>query len=238
LEDAPADNRWIDRFPVLVLVQSRKTEQLSDSQLSAFAKLAPDLSTYYVSIDGGELQSRSFNGKQSTGAPAIQSVTLLKRGRSIEPCASSEGSPVLIDFPASEEQSDLSAFDPATHSFVPIPVTETVTADTRYAAGIAAWRNYFSLIYNPSLGNSGLAEIVKRSRDSGILVGSTSYIVVENSAQWNVLERKQKQKLRNSAALEIEAAAVPEPSTWCLIILGGGLLAFLLRKRRLSNERR
>jgi vault protein inter-alpha-trypsin-like protein/PEP-CTERM motif-containing protein len=238
LEDAPADNRWIDRFPVLVVVQSRKTEQLSDSQLSAFAKLAPDLSTYYLSIDGLELQSRSFNGKQSTEAPAIRAVTLLKRGKSIEPCAPSERSPVLIDFPASEEQSDLSAFDPITHSFVPIQVAETVTSDTRYAAGIAAWRDYFGLVYNPSRGNSGLTEIVKRSRDSGILVGSTSYIVVENSAQWNVLERKQKQKLRNSAALEIEAAAVPEPSTWCLIVLGGGLLLLLLRKRRLSNGRR
>jgi hypothetical protein len=88
------------------------------------------------------------------------------------------------------------------------------------------------------LGNSGLTEIVKRSRDSGVLVGSTSYIVVENSAQWNVLERKQKQKLRNSAALEIEAAAVPEPSTWCLILLGGALFFLRLRKSRLSHKRR
>ncbi|MDB6147188.1 MAG: sorting protein, partial [Spartobacteria bacterium] len=238
LENAATRDRWLGRFPVLVVIQGSKTEQLPDSQLSAFASLVPDLPIYYVSIGGEALQPRSFDGKQSTEPPAIRPVALLKRGQSIEPCAPSEASSVLIDFPATDDPSGLRAFEPATHSFAPLPVSGIVPADTRYAAGIAAWRDNISLGYNPALGNSGLTEIVKRSRDSGVLVGSTSYIVVENSAQWNVLERKQKQKLRNSGALEIEAAAVPEPSTWCLILLGGGLFFLRLGKCRLSHKRR
>jgi PEP-CTERM motif len=124
-------------------------------------------------------------------------------------------------------------FDPVAHSFIPLAQTEIIPPETRYSSGIAAWQDYFSLIYNPSLGNAGLAEIVKRSRESGVMVGSTSFIVVENSAQWKMLERKQNQKLRNSVALEIEA--VPEPSTLCLLAFGAGFLLLGLRKARRSK---
>jgi len=53
--------------------------------------------------------------------------------------------------------------------------------------------------------------------------------VVENTAQWKMLERKKNQKLRNSVALEVEA--VPEPSTWCLIVFGALFLVLSVRRK-------
>lgn len=60
-------------------------------------------------------------------------------------------------------------------------------------------------------------------------MAATSYIVVENSAQWKMLALKEGQKLNNQAALEIEE--VPEPSTWVLIVVAGGMLLFAGKRR-------
>ena len=55
----------------------------------------------------------------------------------------------------------------------------------------------------------------------------TSFIVVENSAQWRMLELKEKQKLANKDQLEIQKA--PEPAVWLLL---AGFAAWLLWRSR------
>jgi hypothetical protein len=51
--------------------------------------------------------------------------------------------------------------------------------------------------------------------------------VVENSAQWEMLRRKEKQKLNNQNALEFQET--PEPTAALLLLAGGALL--LARRR-------
>ncbi|HEV7406471.1 MAG TPA: PEP-CTERM sorting domain-containing protein, partial [Chthoniobacteraceae bacterium] len=100
--------------------------------------------------------------------------------------------------------------------------------DAPYARGTLAEQRFLALTHNPSLGNRGLAAIVNLSRETGILLGATSYIVVENSAQWEMLRRKEKQKLGNQNALEFEET--PEPAAALLLLAGGALL--LARRSR------
>ena len=64
-----------------------------------------------------------------------------------------------------------------------------------------------------------------------MIVPATSYIVVENSAQWKLLALKESQKLGGSNALEFEET--PEPAT-ALLLLGGG--ALLLSRRRRPRQ--
>jgi len=230
VKDGP-DNRWLTSFPVFVLVQGSRSSSPPESDLATFAEFAPDLPIYYVSSGGNGLEARDFHGAHVLSQP-VQPVVLLKAGNAIEACPAIGNQSEVLDFAAGEDTADLTAFDQTTHSFVPVPVNTTIPSETKYAAGLAAWREYLDSIHNPSSGPVGFSKVVRKSRDSGILVGSTSYIVVENSAQWKMLERKQKQKLGNESVLEFEA--VPEPSTWCLIIFGGGMLLFfgIRRKRR------
>ena len=51
--------------------------------------------------------------------------------------------------------------------------------------------------------------------------------MVENSAQWRLLEQKEKQKLDNADALEIQKA--PEPETW---LLAAGFAVWMWWRRR------
>jgi hypothetical protein len=63
-----------------------------------------------------------------------------------------------------------------------------------------------------------------------------SYIAVENSAQWKMLELKQRQTLAANAALD--TVGVPAPSMVLLLVgLGVFLAGCKLYKRTFSNER-
>jgi hypothetical protein len=235
LNNTSTDNPRFGKFPVLIILRDERTEALSEQNLSAFAGLVPDIAGYYVTTDGRTLEAKNFSGERVATRHAISPVALLKLGYSIAPVATSERQPTLVNFDQTQQQQDqLTAFDPGAHAFVPVTSTETVPTKSRYSIGIAAWLDYLALLYNPSLGTAGLTQTVKRSRESGVLVASTSYIVVENSAQWKMLERKQNQKLRNSVALEVEA--VPEPSTWCLITLSGIFLVLCHRQRAKADR--
>ena len=207
-------NPWFGRFPIFVIVHSAPLESGHESDLSAC---------------GGTLEAHDFTGARADGPLPVRPVALLKSGNAVAPCAIAATGARLVNFNGLGPQTDLLVLDAARHTFVPLTPTQILEHSTRYAAGISVWQEHLALIYNPSLGPTALADIVKRSRESGIMVGSTSYIVVENSAQWKILERKQKQKLNNSLALEINDT--PEPATWCLIVIGSAFLLWAARKR-------
>ena len=223
-----AENAWVTRFPIFIVVKNDRSAEISEPDVSAFARFAPDFPGYFVSSTANPLDPRPLADGQALPA-ACQPVAVLKVGNEIAPCRSNADKAELIHFNSDEPAVNLEIFDPGPNKFVRLTPNVTIPAGTRYAAGTAAWHDYLDSIYNPSVGAIGLGKIVQRSRESGILVGATSYIVVENSAQWKMLERKQKQKLRNSSELEFEA--VPEPSTWCLIILGVAFLVLTATRR-------
>ncbi|MEI7900401.1 MAG: hypothetical protein WCK89_09110 [bacterium] len=60
-------------------------------------------------------------------------------------------------------------------------------------------------------------EILRASRESGVQTTAGSYIVVENSMQWKMLEVKQRQALAGDAALDFVESPAPR----------GGVLAAL-----------
>ena len=219
----------MQRFPVIVFIHDAAATLSFDDDLMQFAKLAPDATAFYVTADGEKLVARDFNGKSlATDAKHFRDVALLKVADAVAPCVLGAGESQVVGFVATKGGRTLSVFESG--AFRALVPTATIAPDAAYAHGVSLWQRYLAWIHNPSLGNSGLSDIVDLSRASGILVAATSYIVVEDPAQWKMLDLKQRQKLRNQAALEFEQ--VPEP-TAALLALAGGVLILCRRRWRL-----
>ena len=79
-----------------------------------------------------------------------------------------------------------------------------------------------------------LKSLVQASRETGVLLATTSYIVVENSAQWRTLEASEKQKLGQNTALAFRETPAP-PALW----LAGAFIIYLVtraRKKRVPTD--
>jgi hypothetical protein len=90
-----------------------------------------------------------------------------------------------------------------------------------WAQGALAWHLQTQLHLYPSKDDLR-REILKQSWTSGVVTDVGSYIVVENSAQWKMLELKQRQTLAANAALDTVEA--PAPSMAMLLF---GLIVFI-----------
>jgi hypothetical protein len=105
---------------------------------------------------------------------------------------------------------------------------------SRWGKGAAAWRLQRELDENPAR-DSLRGAILKASRESGVLTAAGSYIVVENSMQWKMLEVKQRQTLAGDAALDLVES--PAPRGWVLLALFG-LAAWIARRAGLLKPKR
>ena len=228
LVNSASDNgEALRRYPVLIVISDTIDVVQTGNDLPWFGAMAPDARGYFVSRDGEHLTGYTFQGKRLNCAPRdFVPISLLKVGDSVAPCPLEPRQSQVVRFDSGAGPGTLSVLDGG--AFRSFETTAAIPETAPYAKGVQAQQFYLEWIYNPSLGNRGLEEVVKLSRESGFLLAATSYIVVENSAQWKMLQLKQNQKLRNAAALEFEE--VPEPATGFLVMLGG--MALGLRRRR------
>ncbi len=104
-----------------------------------------------------------------------------------------------------------------------IPGLVEMSPDSCWAKGASAWRLQRQLDEYPARDHLR-QEIIKASRGSGVLTPAGSYIVVENSMQWKMLEVKQRQTLAGDAALDlVESPAPPVGVLLALCLLAAGL---------------
>jgi len=227
LARAKEEDPELTRYPVVIVISDPLLEWAFGNELADFGKFAPDTGGFYATKNGEQLTSYDFSGHRNAGE--IQTphpVALLKAGQSVAPCLLDAGSTQTIQFEAGPDENKLSVLDQGT--FHPLNPTSILPAESPYSRGVRALQRYLAWETNPSLGNDGLAGVVALSRETGILLAATSYIVVENSAQWKTLILKENQKLGNQAALEFEET--PEPSTWMLFVIGAATFYFLKRR--------
>lgn len=99
---------------------------------------------------------------------------------------------------------------------LPVPDLTVMPKESRWAKGATAWRLQRELDERPARDHLR-RDILRASRASGVLTPAGSYIVVENSMQWKMLELKQRQTLAGAAALDLVES--PAPRGWLLAAL-------------------
>jgi hypothetical protein len=89
----------------------------------------------------------------------------------------------------------------------------------QYVAGTELWSQWYDTVVNPALLDERYQALVADSRACGIMIPVTSFMVVENSAQEAMLERKHKEAVHAQSALDFdEHQESPEPGFWLLLI--------------------
>lgn len=133
-------------------------------------------------------------------------------------------------------------FHPDENAYHPIAPGAELPAQSDYVCGLQNLEVWRETLTAPKRINEVRTSVLKRARATGILNPMTSYIVLENSAQRELLRRKEKQALQADQALEFDefqdAVEAPEPSFWLLILLGGPLMLWLHPDRKSSRSTR
>lgn len=199
-----------DAFPRVLVVSAATNTPAADPDLAFYASAWPGLDGYVLSRPDGSIQTVDWNGRER---PADQPLSWTQ----LELEGNRHWVPVRGDVPQL-------VLDPGTKSAATMGPE---TLQSRYRQGARAWLLSHARWRNPGAAQPSLSTLVAASRASGVLVPATSYIVVENSAQWRFLEQSEKKKLAENSALEFRDA--PEPSTW---MLGGGFLTWMWYQRR------
>lgn len=188
-----------DAYPLIVVLSASTNAVAPDADLAYFASAWPGLDGYIAVRPGGAWQVVDWQGRETHMEWPRTWVRLDLGGVPHWIPARHPGSVVLMDEA------------PATPVALPMEIQHT-----RYRQGAQAWFNSHARWANPGAAESDLSALVESSRASGVLVPATSYIVVENSAQWRFLEQSEKKKLSQNSALAFRDA--PEPSTWLLLL--------------------
>jgi hypothetical protein len=124
-----------------------------------------------------------------------------------------------------EPSAKLKIWCPVGALFVPLAPDLLMPDAGTWAQGALAWQLQTQLQLYPSKDDLR-REILKQSWACGVVTDVGSYIVVENSAQWKMLELKQRQTLAANAALDTVEA--PAPSMALLVF---GLIVFIAARR-------
>ena len=106
--------------------------------------------------------------------------------------------------------------------------TLPVPSDALYARAMALSELDRETAFAPAQLDAMRPLILDRSRTSRLLSQHTSFMVVENSAQWEMLERKETQSLQGNHAMEFdEFQETPEPSLLLMLLLVLPLLVWI-----------
>ena len=215
---------WGMRYPIVVSLASDTVVPVGAEELAYFSFVAPEASGYWRAGADGHQHWVSF--REEGGVPTRPlEIALFRTGSRYQAAAYDEGG-ILSIFLASPEDQPVEVVDVEgkAHEIVGM---ESLPSETRYAQGGRAWLGYLDSVFHPGRSIERLPRVVGLSRETGVLLPVTSYIVVENTAQWKMLEQKEAQKLDNQSALEF--MNTPEPSFWIVLL---GLFAFLEVRRR------
>ncbi|MBL9207566.1 MAG: MSEP-CTERM sorting domain-containing protein, partial [Opitutaceae bacterium] len=175
-------------------------------------------------LDTFELHELGADGTWLTHAPpATATRPLLRCGRSVRP-VSSRGA---VSFRGETDSRALEFWSPDDAAWKLVPAPAEVPGTSPWSRAVALMLVQEDTRRSPGDSGPTLPELVSRSREQGVLLPSTSYIVVENEAQWRIMERTEARKLGQNEALDV--LETPAPSVW---ILAGGVGLWLTWRRR------
>ncbi|MEN6386918.1 MAG: MSEP-CTERM sorting domain-containing protein, partial [Phycisphaerales bacterium] len=233
-KNASCDNLDV---PVFVVIKAPDSNSVALGQMAPFGQITPDIQKYYIALKDGMFDAIGFDGKQTIveRIESADSSILFKYGSSYAICVK-DSNFAIAKFP-STEKNVLEVYEPARNTFFEINDVKPLADDSTYEKGLALWNKYNESIYYPYKAETQLPEIVKMSKESGIMVPATSYMVVENSSQQEILKRKEKQSLNANQAYEFdEYMESPAPSILFIAPIALFLLHKIKRRHNLTSN--
>ena len=158
-----------------------------------------------------ELQARFTPDHPEQG---ISPVVLLRKGGIIRPLALEHGQGLAAHFQGAEANSPLEVYDPDTDAWTAVPSVVAFAPNSMYSNAAELLLRGTTAKLNPQERARQQRNIVVKSKKLGILSRLTTFIVVENHAQWKALELSEKKKLAQNP--ELEFMENPEPPLWLL----------------------
>ncbi|MDX1921493.1 MAG: MSEP-CTERM sorting domain-containing protein [Candidatus Caenarcaniphilales bacterium] len=231
----------LSHYPVIVVLRTSNDKPLSDSDseydLNYYRDLLPDYPIFHIDHPDGNFQSFDLDGSAYIGMPvSIPVIAFCKVSNFVEPnlsIASYDSEKISLSTNL-KNQVELRTIDPKKKEFIPLENLQKISnPNGLYPQALNLWFEYNQLLKNPSLINKSFKKLVIKSKELGVMLPITSYIVLENKAQEEALKRKEKKKLNNKASLEILEAN--EPPLWIIVFSFLAFVFFAQKKFGLIN---
>ncbi len=187
--------------PVFVILsRTAGTRPLALPLAAAWSETGATLELREVGTDG-----TSFVHRENVLDP----VPLVRHGTSVRPLPANRA----VRFAPAQGSFPLEFFDSAAAAWLPVVEPIAPMPEGPWTEAVALQLRQQDHTRSPGTPGEDLPSLVAASRAGGILIPDTSYIVVENSAQWKMLEKGEQQKLGQNAALEFVETPAP-PALW------------------------
>jgi len=220
---APAGAAPVPPRPIFVILSRTAKARLFDLRVTdAWVDVVPGLEIQELGTVGGLIGQRPA---------ARETAPLLRLGGSVRPLVT--GRAVRFEGAAADD-ARLEFWSAEKSAWQPVPGVGRRETDTAWAQAIGLHLRQQDLSRMPGNGGVDPTALVRASRASGVLLASTSYIVVENSAQWKMLELSERRKLGQNTALDFKETPAP-PALW--VVVGFGLWLGFRRWRKSPGRR-
>jgi len=225
--------------PQFVIISPQTQSPIREGHFNAFLAMVPDARVIY--IQNPDTSSHYEDIATHDAAVSSQPSDVVLWQWNDRYAVSPAGDRIAATFPGSANVMGTPLLYQAATGKFSQPATAVVASSTsRFADGVRTWAAQDEASLNPSLLQEGAGSLLGLSKKTGILIPDSSYIVVETSSQWRILEEKEKLKLKNKQVFEFEepvAAAIPEPGAGIALLLV--LILFLAKKSKsLVNRQR
>ncbi len=233
---ASLEESALKQFPQIVLLRGSDAPLPPDetANLAEFARLLPDLPGYWTLNSGARTPAQFSPLDLAVHRSQRLPVHIFQVGGAR--FASEAGRPAsFLSLSAANGPVDrIEAWDGTTGAFVALDAKVERPASPAYGRAIVSWSLEMARFFEPWRHKAGdLGRLLALCRETGVLVPSAAYMVVEDTAQWKMLERTEKKAMKGHEALALAEPAVPEPGTVLLVVAGVVfLLAFQRRVRR------
>lgn len=226
LETVTQDDAPPPRPVVVVLGREASTQAPELNITKAWADVVPGLEIYGADAAGGL--------KAWPAAGAVE-TPLLRFGASVRPWIA--GRVARFAEPSARvSETDgvaLEYWSPQASAWRTVAQAEVWSGETSWTRAVALLLTQQDHERSPGDARVNLKGLLAASRESGVMLASTSYIVVENAAQWRMLDVSERRKLDQNAALDFKEASAP---SW--VWVGAGFVLWIgFRRWRARGER-
>ena len=207
-----AESERLNRVPIFVVIAHSYALADSEVSLAAWTHLVPDSPRWYL-YRNRVMQSRLLTPAPGHN-PSETDVVALKQGDTLK--IVSLRHPRLIDV---QPDQPLQVYDPVTRGFSALPDTGLKDTEGTWTTLAQHWLQWRAANTNPARLEAARLQLLELSRESGLMLPVTSYIVVEAASQWEMLKRKEKQAMTSHGALDFEDEVQASEPPWWLLLL-------------------